>query len=473
MGNNVFESTPLVRLSVCLIVGIIVGERVVLPVPWLPVLGTLVAVALLLGRYGNVQSVMIAGCFVVLGALLTDRQRQFVKVEWPAHEVQYEAVVLSEPAEKPKTMAVDVLLVENGRKLKCYLYKDRRSRALQIGDGLWLQSRIREGTTFVASWKWRKKQVSLKRLSYLDRTRLVFLKCRHRLLVRLSEQGMAGEQYAIVAAMALGDKSTLTQELRDIYSVTGASHVLALSGLHLGIIYVMLSFFLSGKRWQILSQILMILGIWAFAFLVGLPVSVVRSATMLSVYALFSLGHRDRMSLNTLAFTAMLILMLNPLSLFDVGFQLSFAAVTAILLLVPLFEGVFARKYLQEHRTIRWLWGMVTVSCAAQIGVAPLIAYYFGRFSTLFLLTNFIVIPAATLILYGSLVALIVPSIASLLIYMVTALNTALAWIASIPGASIEGLRPTVLQTVMVYLVITACYLLIRIIRPVVNLHIP
>ena len=290
--------------------------------------------------------------------------------------------------------------------------------------------------------------------------RLTFLKYRSRLLERISAKGTDADAYAVVAAMALGDKSALTQELKDVYSVTGASHVLALSGLHLGIIYSLLSLFVFRRRWQVLSQLVIILSVWAFVFLVGISTSVVRSAVMLSVYALLSLGHRDRMSVNTWAFPAIVMLVVSPMSLFDVGFQMSYMAVLSILLFVPLLERVFTAEYLMSHRVVRWLWGMVTVSLSAQIGTAPLIAYYFGRFSCYFLLTNFIVIPAAMLILYLSLVVLLVPLLANLLYTIVAALNSLLAQIAAIPGASIENLHPTKIQTTMIYLIIVAVYLL-------------
>ena len=254
--------------------------------------------------------------------------------------------------------------------------------------------------------------------------------------------------------MALGDKSALTKELKDVYAVTGASHVLALSGLHLGIIYALLSLLVVGRRWQMVSQLLIVSCIWAFVFLVGMSTSVVRSATMLTVYALLSLGHRDKMSVNTLAFTAIVMLMIHPLSLYDVGFQMSFMAVFAILVLMPMMMSVFSLEYLLSHQTVRWIWSMVAVSVSAQIGVAPLIAYYFGRFSTYFLLTNFIVVPAATLILWLSPVVLVFPSLAYLLLYIVKCLNTVLEQIAAWPGASIEALHPSVLQTVMIYVVV-------------------
>jgi len=478
-----WNEAPLLRLAICLMAGIVIGDQIIVGWLLLPIFLGVVVLALLLWKHEHLQSMAIALCFVMLGWLLIERQKTSLAVAWPEGEVRYEAVVVSEPVEKPKTMAVDVLLAESGHKLKCYLYKDDRSRRLRIGDGLHIQSRITpnsewhrgtfdyrrylevhgfSGRTFVASWKWRKERVSLMQLSRLERMRLTFLRYRSRLLAQISTQGDDSDAYAVVAAMALGDKSALTQELKDVYAVTGASHVLALSGLHLGIIYGLLMLLTGGRRqrFSILFSLFTILCVWAFVFLVGLSTSVVRSAMMLSVYALLSLGHRDRMSVNTLAFTALVMLIVSPLSLFDVGFQMSYLALLSILLFVPLTESLFSADYLMSHRMVRWLWGMVTVSLSAQIGVAPLIAYYFGRFSCYFLLTNFIVVPAAMLILYLSLVVLIVPSFASVLFSVVAALNGLLTRMASIPGASIENLHPTKIQTTMIYLIIVAVYLL-------------
>lgn len=481
MRNDLLEVAPLVKIAVCLMAGIVMGNYGSLPVSLFSVLAVIVIATLLLWRYEHLQSVAIAGCFVVLGALLMQRKNASMQVAWPEGEVCFEAVVLSEPVMKPKTVAVDIMLTGSGQKLKCYIYKDVRSRNVKIGDGLRIQSRINPnqewryrtfdyqrylevhgftGTTFVSGRKWQKAQVSLAGLPRLERTKIRFLQLRDRLLQQFKEQGLGDEQYAVLAAMALGDKSALTKDLKDVYAVSGASHILALSGLHLGIIYVLLSLLIVGRHWHTISQIFIVLGIWAYVFLVGMPVSVVRAAVMLSTYALLSVGHRDRMSLNTLAFTLLLLLLLNPLSLFDVGFQMSFISVASIILLVPLSEKIVSQEYLMEHRLMKWLWGMVTVSCAAQIGVAPLTAYYFSRVSTCFLLTNFIVIPVATLILYLVPVVLIVPSLANLLLYIVSWLNTTLGYISKLPGASIV-MHPTLLQTVMAYVIIVALYLLV------------
>ena len=297
--------------------------------------------------------------------------------------------------------------------------------------------------------------------SRIERTQQYFLNQRNILLQRLETAGLSDNQYAVVAAMALGDKSSLTKDLKETYSMTGASHILALSGLHLGIIYALLSLLVVGRRWQMVSQVAIILSIWAFVFLVGMSTSVVRSAVMLTVYALLAIGHRQKMSVNTLAFTAIVMLLVSPQALFDVGFQMSFMAVFSILLFTPLFYRPFSSEYLMTHRLVKWLWGMVAVSIAAQIGVAPLIAYYFGRFSCFFLLTNFIVIPAATLILYLSLATLLIPSIGVVLASIVGLLNTTLLYISTIPGATIDGLHPSVMLTASIYAIIFATYYLL------------
>ena len=297
--------------------------------------------------------------------------------------------------------------------------------------------------------------------SRIERTQQYFLHQRSLLLERLETAGLSDDRYAVVAAMALGDRSALTKELKETYSKTGASHVLALSGLHLGIIYALLSMLVVGRRWQMITQVATVLSIWAFVFLTGMSASVVRSAVMLTVYALLALGHRQKMSVNTLAFTAIVMLLVTPKALFDVGFQMSFMAVFSILLFVPLFYRPFSAEYLMTHRAVSWLWGMVAVSVAAQIGVAPLIAYYFGRFSCYFLLTNFIVIPAVTLILYLALGTLLIPSLGVVLASMVGLLNTTLLYIATIPGATIEGLHPSVGLTVAIYGVLLAAYYLL------------
>lgn len=466
MKSSLIESAPLLRIAVSLMAGIAVGYYMQSPVPLFPIFAGMLGLTLFLWKYEFLQSLTIGLSVFLLGELMMERQRQAEQSSsWPPYKIRYEAVVLSDPLEKPKTVAVDVLVMQNQRRLRCYIYKDVWSRRLRVGDGLQLQSHIETNrylaTTYVARHSWRKIQLSLEGLSLTKRTRFFFLKLRAQLLRRIQVSESDKEQYAVVAAMVLGDKSALTREVKDLYAVTGASHVLALSGLHLGIIYTLLTLILGRGRWRVPSQLLTILGIWAFVFLVGMSVSVVRSAVMISTYALLSLGRRNRMSINVLAFAAVVILLFSPMSLFDVGFQLSFVAVFSIFTLQPLFDGIAS----PQNLIVRWCWAMLTVSLAAQIGVAPLLAYYFGRFSTYFLLTGFIVVPAATLILYLSPIAIAWPSLAYLLLYIAGWLNRLLGFVASLPGASIEGLHPTVLQVAMAYVIMAALCWLTGIIR--------
>lgn len=386
MRNRLLDNAPLLRLAVCLIVGIVIANYVPLALSVLPALAVMVVVTLLLWKYENLQSIAILACFLLVGMFLMQRH-------------------------------------------------------LSVSD----------------------ESVSMSRL---DKSKAYFLNQRGMLLDRLADSGVDGDAYAVVAAMALGDKSALTHEIRDTYSVSGASHVLALSGLHLGIIYGLLWLLLPHRRWPAVSQTLILIAIWLYVLLVGMPVSVVRSAVMLTVYGILSIAHRNKMSINALAFTAIIMLLWNPEWLFDIGFQLSFMAVLAILLFVPVLEDMFSAQYLQEHRWIRRVWGLTAVSVSAQIGVAPLIAYYFGRLSTYFLLTNFIVLPAAYLILGFSLIVLLFPSLAYILLYIVDTLNAVLLRITAIPGSSIDGFHPNVLQVVLTYVIIFCTYLLIERIRP-------
>ena len=294
----------------------------------------------------------------------------------------------------------------------------------------------------------------------VERSRLWFEIQRERLLQHYQQQGATGDAYAVLAAMSLGDKRALSKDLKHAYAASGASHILALSGLHLGIIYVFLSLLLRGRRWHGVSQVLLVTCIWAFAFLVGLPASVVRSATMLTVYVLLSLGDRKGMSVNVLAFTAIVMLLYSPRQLFDVSFQLSFMAMFAILMFLPYFDSLVSYKYMQRHQLVRWVWSLTIVSLAAQLGTAPLVAYYFGHLPLLFLFTNLIVIPAAYLLLCGCLLMLVLPALTPLVLQIASVLNSSLRWVSSLPCSSISGLHPTVLQVCLCYMLIGVVFLL-------------
>ena len=500
-----FSVAPLLPVAVCLMAGIAVGNWWQPGFTLLPVLVATVIAAFVCHRWAVTQTVAILACCMVLGMTLTQVQDTDGE-DIAGRELQ--GVVMSEPAERPKTIGVDLLVPEaGGRTVRCYLWKDERSRTLRIGDeivchrfhrsgeGGIRQARFPTGEDgtgnyhrfhrsgedgirqarfptghepiFVRSGDWHPGGKAINQMSRWQRSRLWFLKQRHKLLERYQGFHAGEDTYAVLAAMTLGDKSAQTQELRETYTISGASHILAISGLHVGIVYMLLTLVMLGRRYFWLSQVLTVAAIWAFALLTGLSPSVTRAATMISLYAVFAnrtVGDCKSPStapLNVLCFAAIIMLIADAQTLFNVSFQLSFSAVAAILLFLPLLRGFY-----QPHNVIlRWVWNVGLLSLCAQLGVAPLIAYYFGRFSTYFLLTNFLVIPAATLILYGALLSLLFPTASIVLIQIVKAMNGGLHIIASLPGASIEGLSPTPLQVALIYLFILLGYLIALVVK--------
>ena len=420
----------------------------------------------------------------------------------PDEPVRVEAVVTSEPVVKEKSVVVDLLTLQGRHKLKARFRRDSCSERLALGDGLTVHSIINKvhawksghfdyqrymvchgyvGEVYVRPTDWQWQQQSLSSLSWVQRMRLRFLLWRHGLLSHFRQWGIDDQAYGIIAAMTLGEKSQLDASQKEIFSRVGASHVLALSGLHLLIIYTVISLFVGWRRFRTFSQILIVLAIWAFAFLVGLSSSVVRAALMISIYALLSLGYRERMSVNTLAFVAIIMLLVNPLALYDVGFQLSFTAVLAIVLLNPLLSGLIAADVQQRHGWLKAWWGLTTVSISAQVGTAPLVAYYFGRLPVWFLLSNYVVIPLATLTLYLALCCIacfwwsvLQGLLATALSAVVVLMNRLLEIIAALPLASIEGIRLTAFGVLMLYIIIGSGYVLLRLwIRKRLKLFLP
>ncbi len=312
-------------------------------------------------------------------------------------------------------------------------------------------------------------------LSALDRTRLKAMEWREALEVSYRRMDIRQDGYGLLAAMTLGDKRALSKETREDFSVSGTSHITAVSGLHIGIIFQLLIFLLSGRRslrhglpWHL--TVLAVTSIWAYAFLIGLPASAVRSCGMFTAYALALVMRRKRRSLNSLLLAAVIMLCLSPSYLFDIGFQLSFLAVLSIIVIYPRMAGwVDEYAHLVKHPLLRGLATMLIVSVAAQVGTLPLVAHYFGYVACYSLLANMIAIPCATLILYGGFAYLACTPlpflqgiIGGLLDCVTEVLTGSLALIARLPGASIDGIRPNILQLCLVYAALVAGCVLIH-----------
>ena len=514
--RNPLELNTLLRLAAMLIAGIAVADGVGDAVPaqcWVWAMG--VAVVLMVGAFwlhgaqrARSQSLLLLAVAFLLGAARLGHTREHLAVALSDTPVCYEAVVTSEPQVKGKTIRMDLLVTQvEGRRLPqpvrvgASLLRDTvasRWRLLHVGSGLraystfepvhsvgtrrhfdyvrWAQVNGFQAQTFIYYRYWDAVPADLAALSLLQRARLHAVALRQQVLQRFRALGLANQQYGVVAAMALGDRSGLSQTTRDTYAVSGASHVLALSGLHLGIIYGLLTLLLARrKRWLWAGQGLTLCAVWTYVLLVGFPISAVRSATMLTVYAVCLLLQRERLSANALAFAAIAILVVSPLSLWDVGFQLSFLAVLGIMV----YQRAFYRLWHPSRRLLRWAWGLTTVSLAAQIATAPLVAYYFERFSCYSLLTNLLVIPAATAILYGTLLLLLTlwwtgaaHLVALLLATVAGWLNSALTAMAGWPGASVEGIRLSWAQVAVLYVALLSLTVIVTYMNRIRRLHV-
>ena len=211
---------------------------------------------------------------------------------------------------------------------------------------------------------------------------------------KLCEHSFTKEQMAFINALLLGQRQDIEAETYQNYSNAGVVHILAISGLHVGILLMILQFVLSplerfkhGKLVKILGCVLVL---WIFAFIAGLSASVIRAVSMFTVLAIAINLKRPQNSYNTLAISMFFILLCKPRFLFDVGFQLSYLAVLGIISVQPMLYSVFGRP---KNRLIRKLWETLTVTLSAQLGILPLSLFYFHKFPLLFLISNLIIIP--------------------------------------------------------------------------------
>lgn len=485
---------PLLPIALALIAGIVTGDATRLPLTtWITAAGIALAAAFALRYKAAMQHAAILLVTFFLGAALIVHTQSQLHPSLPiGRPVAYRAVVISKPVIHGRVVTCDMAVSEaEGRTLSrptlvkaAFLRDTVLNRWCTLCTGLcvkacstmelpanfhtarrfnyvrWMHVHGFTARTFILPRSWQTASGKGILLPLLLRIRLKAAVLRDRLLATLDMPRADDQRYAVIAAMTLGDKSYLSRQTRDLFNLSGGAHVLALSGLHLGIIYAVLTLLLPlGRRRKWLSQALILTAIWTYTLIVGMGASVVRAAAMLSVLSVGIVLSRGRASLNTLSLAAIVMLSADPMSLWDVGFQLSFMAVLGILLFYRFLFGLVPVR----HRLTRALWGMTAVSLTAQVGTAPLVMYYFGRFACYFLLTNMIVVPAATIIVYGTVVMLLtmpVPvvgkAVAAVLIAVTGVMNRTLALIASLPCASIEGISVSPVQVAGMYILIAA-----------------
>ena len=229
---------------------------------------------------------------------------------------------------------------------------------------------------------------------------------RGRMMALMEQFGFEGDELGVGAAILLGYDDGLPAQVRHNYVAAGSMHILCVSGMHVGIIYLLASFLLgllggSKAAWLVKRVALLVL-IWLYALITGLSPSILRSALMISMILFGEIIHRKGFTLNSIAASAFLLLLINPNHLFAIGFQLSYVAVTGIVLLQkPIYNLLFVRN--------KWLdkvWEITTVSVAAQIATMPFAIYYFNQFTPYFWLSNLLMTPLSFLVILSGMTLL-------------------------------------------------------------------
>ncbi|MBR3407616.1 MAG: ComEC/Rec2 family competence protein [Paludibacteraceae bacterium] len=404
----------------------------------------------------------------------------------------YRTVVRDYPSPRRRTQRVeaellsleDSLTIPLHRRVYLYVATDSAGRAagLRMGDTLLVRTQVRRGgmlgrfrygdylrmqglvgTAYVPAHAW--LRIGQNEKKWHPRA------WQHGLSQRLRQMRFAPRELGTLEALTLGYKEDIDPDVKRSFQTSGAAHVLAVSGLHTGIVYMVLWLLLTGfGRWKPLYEetrrrvalsLLVIAGLWGYALLTGMTASVVRSALMLTIVQIGYMCRRNAVSMNTLATAAFILLLLRTRDLFSVGFQLSFAAVGAILLLVPLMQSYLPRR-VSRREWINSAWryvatGLIVVSVAAWLGTMPLMTYYYGYVSNYFLLTNLIVLPLASVAVTGGFLCLLlgtVPvlgtAICRLTEGVIWIMNSTTGWIESLPGSQ-TALHISPLMVVLLY----------------------
>lgn len=279
---------------------------------------------------------------------------------------------------------------------------------------------------------------------------------RDNLLRSLQRCGVKDKEFGVAAAILLGYDDSLADEVRKNYVAAGAMHILCVSGLHVGIIYMLASFllgFLKRKKWQtVLKSILLLLLVWSYAFIAGLSPSILRATLMVSFVVIGEMIQRKGFVINSIAASAFILLCVNPNNLFEIGFQLSYVAVVGI---VVLQRPIYHLLYL-KNRLLDKAWEITAVALAAQAATMPFTLFYYQQFTTYFWLSNLFMTPISFFVVIGGMLLLVVswiPYLNTALGYLVWGvlyvMNQLVSWIEGLPYSILKGLYISRLEFVL------------------------
>ena len=384
--------------------------------------------------------------------------------------------------EKSLKSVIEILFIENnGQWKKClgkamvYLKKDSSSMRLKYGDEILLKTNFKvvpspqnpgefnykrflsfhniyqQGYVNTSDWRNLERNSGNPLLKYS-------IGLRTSLLEVLKTNNLTGDELSVGAALLLGYTDKLDADIISAYSSTGALHVLSVSGLHVAIVYIVFSWFLffldKKKKGRIIKAVLLILFLWFYAALTGLSPSVLRAATMFSFIIVAKAFNKHTNIYNTLAASALFLLLINPYLIMEVGFQLSYLAVIGIVYIQPKIQEWFTF----DNWLLNQIWTITAVSIAAQIATCPLGLHYFHQFPNYFLLSNLIVIPISTVIIYVGIgvftfshIPIAVKYLAIVFTWLIWFLNASVKWIESLPFSLLQGISISILETWLLY----------------------
>jgi competence protein ComEC len=284
---------------------------------------------------------------------------------------------------------------------------------------------------------------------------------RELIISKLKIKNFGNEELGVIQALILGKRDDISESTYNNYKNAGAVHILAVSGLHVGIILFLLEFLLSPlerlPKGKTIKIILVVLLLWSYAFVAGLSPSIVRAVAMFSFVAYALYLNRPTNSFNIIALSMLFILLVKPLFLFQVGFQMSYAAVFAIVWVYPKLQ----KFWFPENIIVRKSWQLVSVSVAAQLGVLPISLFYFHQFPALFFVSNLLVIPFLGLILgFGILVIILALTdlLPQFLVdgfnWVIQLMNSIIGWVARQEGFIIKNIPFDSVQLLLAYFII-------------------
>ncbi|MDP3313495.1 ComEC/Rec2 family competence protein [Lutibacter sp.] len=290
-------------------------------------------------------------------------------------------------------------------------------------------------------------------------------KFRETIIKKLAKNGFKNNELAVISALLLGEKTTISDELLQDYSKSGAIHILAVSGLHVGLLLLILNFlfrplhsFKNGKTYAVIAVVILL---WMYALIAGLSASVVRAVTMFTALAIGMQLNRPTNVYNTLVVSMFILLLINPFYLFEIGFQMSYIAVFSIVWIQPkLMELWYPRFWLTKK-----VWQLLTVSVAAQMGVLPLSLLYFHQFPGLFFVSNLVVIPFLGFVLGLGLLVIVLAMLnflpfwlGELLRIILQKMNFFIEWVASHEQFVITNISISFAITITSYLIIISFF---------------